>query len=349
MKINHPENNDAEGEPPPCLRVGVTYNIKKNIPSALPDAEAEADNEETIGAIQNVLEAAGHTVILFEAASELPSRLLEEKPDIVFNIAEGINGRGREAQVPAILNFLRIPFTGSDETTMCVSMDKALCKKIVSALGICTPPYMVARFGAPLKDLNLDFPLIIKPNSEGSSKGISDCSVVNDEGELRRVLEEKLDAYRQDMLIEEYIQGREFTVGLLGNGERLRIFPPMEIIFKDKAHSIYSYEVKRNFGEYVRYECPPDLNSALRKEIENSSETIYRFLQCRDMARMDFRLSRESKLHFMEVNPLPGLAPEYSDLPIIAAFCGMDHASLIRYILDSALERYGMPCNTKQG
>jgi D-alanine-D-alanine ligase len=142
------------------------------------------------------------------------------------------------------------------------------------------------------------------------------------------------------MLLEEYISGREFTVGILGNGERLRVFPPMEIIFKDKAHSIYSYEVKRNFRQFVRYECPPNINPDLQKEIESAAETVYRALECRDLARMDFRLTPGGKLYFIAINPLPGLAPEYSDFPMIAGFCGMDYTALIRNILDSALDRY---------
>jgi D-alanine-D-alanine ligase len=152
-----------------------------------------------------------------------------------------------------------------------------------------------------------------------------------------------MSAYRQDMLIEEYISGREFTAAILGNGEALRVFSPMEIIFKDKAHSIYSYEVKRNFRTFVRYECPPSsIDAGLRKEIEDAAETVYRALECRDLARVDFRLSPDGRLYFIEINPLPGLAPGYSDFPMIAGFCGMDYGALIRSILDNALTRYGL-------
>ena len=352
------------------LSVGITYNLKKNIPSELPDAEAEFDDMDTIRAIQGALETAGFNVALYEATEDLPVKLLQNRPgsstgrvrtsegsppDIVFNIAEGLTGRGREAQVPAILGFLGIPFTGSDETTMCVAMDKALTKRLVSSFGINTPKYQVIRSGASIPDINLTFPVIVKPNAEGSSKGITDLSVVYDNGALRRVLTEKINAYREDMLVEEYISGREFTVGILGNGDNLRVFPPMEILFNDKAHGIYSREVKKDFKRYVSYKCPADISSGMKNEIEGAAETVYRSLECRDFARIDFRLaggethpsgsaagSPDGQLHFIEINPLPGLAPGYSDFPMIAGFCGMNYATLIRNILDCALARYGL-------
>jgi len=332
----------VETEPPPRLKVGITFNLKKNIASDVPDAEAEFDDEDTIRSIQGALEKVGHAVELFEATADLPVRLLQDKPDIVFNIAEGSLGRGREAQVPALLNFLHIPFTGSDETTMCIAMDKALAKRLVASYGIVSPGYQLVKSGAPLPDAKLHYPIIVKPNAEGSSKGVSAPLLVEDAAALRTTLTEKINAYRQDMLLEEFIPGREFTVGILGNGDNLRVFSPMEIIFIDKANSIYSYDVKRNFKRYVRYECPPDISNALIREIEQTAETVYRALECRDFARLDFRLSTEGQLYFIEINPLPGLAPGYSDFPMIAEFCGMDYMVLIRNILDNALIRYGL-------
>ena len=332
-------------------KVGITYNLKKNINSALSDAEAEFDDEDTILAIQNALETAGYDVALYEAAEDLPVRLIKNRPDIVFNIAEGMKGRGREAQVPAILNFLGIPFTGSDETTMCVAMDKALTKRLVASYGVNTPKYKVIRSSPtdtdPLADTDLSWPVIVKPNTEGSSKGISDFSIVEDSAALRQVLAEKISAYKEDMLLEEYISGREFTVGILGSGNELRVFPPMEVIFNDKSHCIYSREVKKNPRQYVSYKCPAVIDAGLQREIEITAETVYRALECRDFARLDFRLSCEGRLFFIEINPLPGLAPGYSDFPMIAEFCGMDYTTLIQNILISALGRYNM--NHKAG
>jgi len=330
------------------IKVGITFNLKKNIPSELSDAEAEFDDMGTILAIQGALEKAGCGVTLYEAAKDLPVRLSQNRPDIVFNIAEGMTGRGREAQVPAILGFLGIPFTGSDETAMCIAMDKSLTKKIAASYGVHSPRDKVIRSGAPLpdqaslRDAGFSWPVIVKPNTEGSSKGITDLSVVNDAAALHSVLAEKIAAYKEDMLIEEYISGREFTVGILGSGDRLRVFPPMEIIFNDKTRGIYSREVKKNFRQYVSYKCPAEISGGLRNEIERAAETVYNSLECRDFARLDFRLSNEGRLYFIEINPLPGLAPGYSDFPMIAEFCGMDYAALIQNVLDSALARYGL-------
>jgi len=336
------------------LRAGITFNLKKNIHSEIPDAEAEFDDMDTIRALQTALETAGYAVTLYEATEELPVRISQNRPDIVFNIAEGRKGRGREAQVPAILNFLDIPFTGSDETTLCVAMDKALTKRLVASCGVDTPNYELIRSGASMPDIGslpdtgsfpdtgLAWPVIVKPNSEGSSKGINDFSVVNDSAALRRVLTEKMGVYREDILVEEYISGREFTVGILGNGDNLRVFPPMEILFNDKAHGIYSREVKKNFRHYVTYECPANIGAGTMREIESMAETVYRALECRDFGRIDFRLSPQGRPYFIEINPLPGLAPGYSDFPMIAEFCGMDYAALIRNIMDIALTRYGL-------
>lgn len=334
------KTKDTAGAP---LRAGIAFNLKRNnTPGFPPDTEAEFDDMDTIRAIQNALETSGCAVELYEATTELPARLIRSRPDIVFNIAEGVNGRGREAQVPALLNFLGIPFTGSDETALCVAMDKALTKKIAASCGINTPQYQIVKPGALYQQAGLSFPVIVKPNSEGSSKGISDISVAEDAAQLKKALSEKINLYKQDMLVEEFISGREFTVGILGNGDTLRVFSPMEIVFKDEAHSIYSYEVKRNFRQFVYYECPPSIDSKLKNEIENAALTIYRALECRDLARVDFRLSPGRKPYFIEINPLPGLAPDYSDYPMIAAFNGMDYAALIQNIMDSALTRYGL-------
>ena len=335
-------NEAKEAEPPSSLKVGITFNLKSNKKPDLRDAEAEFDEIDTIYAIQGALESAGFTVLLYEAGEDLPIRLLCSKPDIVFNIAEGSNGRGREAQVPAILNYLNIPFTASDETTLCIAMDKSLAKRLVASYGITTPDFNLVKKSNVHFESNLSFPLIVKPNSEGSSKGVSDLSIARDAASLSRIIKEKINAYKQDLLLEEYIPGREFTVGILGNGENLRVFPPMEIILGEQTKGIYSYEVKQNFQKYVEYRCPPDIDPSLRLEMENMAKRIFMALDLRDVARMDFRLSPEGRIYFIEINPLPGLAPGYSDLTIIAQFCGMDYTTLVQTILHSALVRYGI-------
>ncbi len=329
----------------PPLRVGLTYNLKKGIKSDVVDNEAEYDNIETVLAIKSALEAGNCCVELFEATEELPAKLTKSPVDIVFNIAEGSQGRGREAQVPAILNFMRIPFTGSDETTLCIALDKALAKRILATYHIRTPRYRVISKDQQKWSGGFTFPAIVKPNAEGSSKGISDVAVVFDMRELRSLVSQNISLYKQDMLVEEYIHGREFTVGVVGNGSELLVFSPMEIRYLDQKneYNIYSYTVKQNYKKLIRYECPAVISPEIEAEIMHTARKVYDILACRDFARMDFRLSPDGKLYFIEINPLPGLAPGYSDFPMIAEFCGMDYASLVQRLLSSALKRYGLP------
>lgn len=337
------------------LHVGITFNLKKGKREernrlsagpepAAPDAEAEYDDISTVMAIKEALESRNCRVTLLEADEGLPLKLAEDKPDIVFNIAEGIQGRGREAQVPALLDFYRIPYTGSDETTLCISLDKALTKRFVSTYGIRTPKYDVISGKQYRLAGRFHFPVIVKPNAEGSSKGISDAAVVTNRKELQELVSKNINLYRQDMLVEEYISGREFTVGIFGNGDDIHVFPPMEIrwINRGNQFNIYSYNVKQNYKEFVLYECPADIDKDTENEITCTAKKIYEVLSCRDFARVDFRLSPEGKLYFLEINPLPGLAPGYSDFPMIAEFNGMDYNSLIWNVLESALKRYGI-------
>jgi D-alanine-D-alanine ligase len=333
-----------ESSQPPCPpRIGLTFNLKKNVVSQAPDNEAEYDNIETVLAIKSALEGAGLTVLLMEADEQMPALLAQHTVDIVFNIAEGIQGRGREAEVPAILNYYRIPFTGSDETTLCIALDKALTKRLLASYRICTPKYFVVSKENKKPVRCAKFPVIVKPNAEGSSKGISDVAIASGNDELNALLEENFRLYGQDMLVEEYIHGREFTVGILGNGSDLRVFPPMEIIYIDKQsrYNIYSFNVKKDYKRLIRYECPAKISPEAEAEMMGMAKKVYNTLQCRDFSRVDFRLSEDGKPYFIEINPLPGLAPGYSDFPMIAEFNGIDYDSLVRAVLESALKRYG--------
>ena len=330
--------------PLPYYVVGLTYNLKKGIKSDVEDIEAEYDNIDTVHAIKEALEQLNCKVELLEADVGIFKDLLEKKIDIVFNIAEGIYGRGREAQIPAILNFLKIPFTGSDETSLCISLDKALSKRILSTYGIRTPGYQLVFNINTGIDSNLRFPLIVKPNAEGSSKGISDCAVVCSMQELQQQLEKNFEMYNQTMLLEEFIYGREFTVGIVDNGEDTVVFPPMEIIYRNKEqkHNIYSFNVKKNYKEYIEYSCPALLENGLKSRLIDAAKKIYNILECKDFSRVDFRLSEQGEIHFIEINPLPGLAPGYSDYPMIAEFKGIGYKSIIKMVLNSALKRHDM-------
>ncbi|HHW31146.1 MAG TPA: ATP-grasp domain-containing protein [Clostridiaceae bacterium] len=336
------ENTDPL--PNPLMTVGLAYNLKKGIESVIEDIEAEYDSIETILAIKEALERLQCKVELLEADSGIFHKLLSTKLDIVFNIAEGIHGRGREAQVPAILNFLKIPFVGSDETTLCLSLDKALSKRFLSTYKIKTPRYKIFNSICPNTKVNLKFPVIVKPNAEGSSKGISDIAVAENHEELRQLIEKNISAYCQSVLVEEFIQGREFTVAIVGNGGETLIFPPMEIKYKNRGqkYNIYSFNVKKNYKEYVDYICPADLDKSAEKKMKVMAGKIYRLLECKDFSRVDFRMAEDGEIYFIEINPLPGLAPGYSDYPMITQFNGVGYTDTIKMILNSALKRYGI-------
>jgi len=329
---------------PPPLIVGIAYNLKKGIASDVEDIEAEYDSYDTIVAIKEAFETVGIKVELMEANADFMEKLKSTYVDIIFNIAEGTFGRGREAQVPAILSFLGIPFSGSDETTLCLALDKALTKRYLSTYDIMTPAYQIIKTPEFKLDSTLQFPMLVKPDSEGSSKGISDLAIVDNEEQLYSIIGKNFKMYGQPMLVEEYVKGREFTVGILGNGSDMRVFEPLEICYlqKDRESTIYSYNVKKNYKKYIEYSCPPLLDAETTEKLKDIAAKIYMALDCRDFSRIDFRLSEDGTIYFIEINPLPGLAPGYSDYPMLAEFCGMDYQNLIVNVLNSALKRYGM-------
>ncbi|MGE4485895.1 MAG: ATP-grasp domain-containing protein [Oscillospiraceae bacterium] len=326
--------------------VGIIYNLKHQETSEdIPDAEAEYDNIETVYAIKNSLEVRGLKTVLVEADRDFTEKLRGSKIDIAFNIAEGINGRGREAQVPAILDMLGIPFTGSDATTLCIALDKALTKRVLSTYRIRTPKSALISKDGRRGAARLIYPVIVKPNAEGSSKGIFGHSVVESAEELDALVRRNIGIYGGEMLAEEYISGREFTVGILGNGGEAKVFPPMEIIYKRDTqghYRVYSYDVKQNYKEYVLYECPAKLDKKVNDEIISAAKKIFSVLGCRDFTRIDFRISNAGIPYFIEINPLPGLAPGYSDYPMLAEFCGVSYDELVYGVLSAAAARCGI-------
>jgi D-alanine-D-alanine ligase len=331
------ENSDNQSVP----RVGLACNLKSDHST---DTEAEFDEPETVAAICAALREGGCDAFVIEASEDFPRKLENEKPDIVFNIAEGRTGRDREAQIPAILEYCGVPFTGSDAATLSVALDKSLTKQLAEDAGVLTPASCVVRKGSTDIPEGLVFPILVKPNAEGSSKGISDKCVVRDEAGLRELVGRDMKTYAEDLLLEQYVDGREFTVGIIGNGDDVRVFEPMEIIYKKLRGDwkIYSFEVKRNYRDYIDYKCPSELPDGINERMKRDAEKIYRSLGCLDFARVDFRLSPDNEVYFIEVNPLPGLAPGYSDFPMLAAFNGVGYGKLVRMVLSCALRRYGM-------
>lgn len=318
------------------IRVGFTYNVKR---SDKGDDEAEWDPPETIIAIANALARQGHIVVHLEATPDLPRVLAEADVDLIFNIAEGVEGRNREAQVPALCELLGIPYTGSDSATLAIALDKALGKKVLLQHDILTPKFQVMESARERLSPDMKFPLIVKPNAEGSSKGIGSTSVVDSEEELRAAVKICVERYRQPALVEEYIAGREFTVGLLGD-KRPRVLPPMEIKFKkNTARPVYDYAVKQEWEEHVYYECPAKLTDTEQRAMEKIARATFWALDCRDVARVDMRMDEDGRIYVLEVNPLPGLTPGYSDLVLIAQAVGMEYDQLIAEIMVGGLRR----------
>jgi D-alanine-D-alanine ligase len=328
------------------MRIGITYDLKDERPAGagLPDDfQEEFDSPATIEAIASVLRGLGHDVHLLGDGRELLERLLAAPPEFVFNIAEGQGiGRSREARVPAVLEMLGIPYTGSDPLTLAVTLDKDCAKRLVRSVKVATPRGVVLHPGEDSQDVlrrvDLPFPVMVKPAWEGSSKGIRGKCLVDRPDDLPAVVESLRRDHRQPVLVEEYIEGEEVTVGVVGNDPPhvlgiLRVVPRQQT-----GRFIYSLEVKRDWERLVRYECPTELPDGAAEAVRQAALAVYRVLGCRDVARIDFRL-RGTVPYFLEVNPLPGLNPYSSDLSILAQLCGWTYPRLVESILTAALER----------
>jgi len=321
------------------FKIGIACNLKQVHSS---DEEAEFDEPETVEAIASALRAGGFEPFVLEATENFPQKLLDSRPDFVFNIAEGRGGRSRESQIPAICDYFGVPYTGSDAAALGLALDKSLTKRLAESFGVRTPASFVLGAKSPVFPGDLKFPILLKPNAEGSSKGVSDACVAKNAQELRELAEREFSRYGEDLLAEQYIDGREFTVGLLGNGGAVRVFEPMEIEYRKLRgeFKIYSYEVKRSYRDYIAYECPAKLEQGQRARLMQDAETVFNALGCCDFARVDFRLSPDGTVYFIEANPLPGLAPGYSDYPMLAGFNGVDYEELVLGVLRCAMERH---------
>lgn len=361
------------------LKVAVLANLKKNAPKwpgMADDHWDDLDSESTIEALLEAIRAGGHDTAFFEGDATLLAQLSAFKPDICFNICEGHFGDGREAQVPALLETLRIPYTGSRVLTLALALDKPMTKRVLMWHDLPTPAFQ--SFESPDESLDDDmlFPLFVKPSREGTGMGVSGKSIVNDEQALREQVDYIVRRYKQTALVERYIAGREVTVGLVGNiggvaARRLpqryyqtkdrdyseiglaalraggiTFLPPMEVNlapFKD-TDAVYSNRLKTDLAEDLEYLCPAPLKREQIQELNWLTAAVFRVMGCRDVSRVDFRLDENDsfKPYILEINPLPGLAPGISDLVIEAAAMGISHAELVNMILDAAIERHGL-------
>ncbi len=326
------------------LSIGLTYDLRDDyLAAGYSELEtAEFDRADTIDALENTLCKLGYAVDRIGHVKQLATRLVAgDRWDLVFNICEGLHGIGREAQVPALLDAYQVPYVFSDTLTCALTLHKGMTKDVVRAAGVDTPDYAVIRDLADLKYITMPLPLFAKPIAEGTGKGIDPQSKITSMGQLRRVCARLLREYRQPVLVERFLPGREFTVGVLGTGTKARALATMEINLLENADSeVYSYRNKEECDELVRYNLLPP--GELRNAIESLVVDAWRALGCRDAGRMDVRLDENGQPGFIEVNPLAGIHPQHSDLPIMATMSGVTYTQLVKAIMDSAVKRCGL-------
>ncbi|MDD2671085.1 MAG: hypothetical protein PHW43_01645 [Syntrophales bacterium] len=327
------------------MRIGFTYDLRKDyLERGYSEEEtAEFDSEETVQVIADTISSLGNEVIRVGNVYELVNRLSSgERWDLVFNITEGLRGRSREAQVPAVLEAYHIPYTFSDPLTLALCLDKFLTKTVVSRWNVPTPAYFQVgsekELETALRENRIPFPLFLKPVSEGTGKGITPASVIRNSTQLKKQCLEVLEKYSQPALVEKYLPGREFTVGIVGSGKKAEIVGVLEVELLDGAEPLaYSYSNKELCEQHVRYVLTED--PAICREAAEISLEAYWALDCRDAGRVDIRADENGKLHFLEINPLAGLHPTHSDLPILWQKTGRTYKELIAEIIASASAR----------
>ncbi len=361
------------------LNIAVLANLKRNAPAypGMPeDAWDDLDSDITVESIVRALENGGHRATFLEGSLSLIDELPKLKPDLCFNISEGHWGDSRESHVPALLEMLRAPYTGSGVMTLALTLDKPMTKRVLAFHGLPTPEFQVfERAGEPLDGDgrsvgDMRFPLFVKPSREGTGMGVSAASIVQDEAELRAQLEEQLARYRQPILVERFIRGREVTVGVVGNlaapvaqrvpddeaADRvmkgLHFYPPLEVnlqAYPESEGGVYTNRMKTEWAHEFKYLCPAPLDRALVDHLNLLTAEVFRVTGCRDVARVDFRLDADDgdRPAILEINPLPGLYPGLSDLVLEAAAedaaAGIDasrsYDALINAIVDAARRR----------
>lgn len=325
------------------MRIGLTYDLRQEYLAAgySPEETAEFDRPETIDAIEHSLGLLDHQTDRIGNVRQLVTRLAAgDRWDLVFNICEGLRGRAREAQVPALLDAYDIPYTFSDPLIMALSLDKGMTKTVVRAAGVPTPDFAVITTESDIAQVQLPFPLFAKPIAEGTGKGITPASKITSPAGLRSVCQDLLARFRQPVLVERYLPGREFTVGVWGSGCDAEVIGTMEVLLLDAAEAeVYSYVNKERSEELVEYQRRRAEDDPQVSEAERVSLAAWRALSCRDAGRIDIRCDDQGRPCFMEVNPLAGLHPEHSDLPILCGKCGISYQTLIRRIMDSASQR----------
>lgn len=319
--------------------VGITYNLRKNyLEMGFSEEEtAEFDELETIEAIEKNLNRLGYKSERIGSIKDLVNKLAQGmRWDMVFNISEGIKGISRESQVPALLDAYDIPYTFSDPMVLALSLHKGMTKRVIKDLGVPTPKFDIIEGIDDIHVNDMAFPLFLKPVAEGTSKGIDRMSRVNNTDEFEKVCRKLLNKYNQPVLVEEYLPGREFTVGIIGTGRGSKAIGVMEIIINGSDEDeFYSYKNKKDYLETVAYKPVTD---SIKDECSETALKVWRGLGCKDGGRVDLKMDSYGIPNFMEVNPLAGLNPVHSDLPILSRLFGISYEELIERIIESSLK-----------
>ena len=322
--------------------IGFTYDLRTEyLDQGFGEEEtAEFDQQETIDHVVDALHSLGHQVDCIGSAPTLMKRLTAgDRWGLVFNLAEGLHGYGREAQVPAILDVYGIPYTFSEPLAATVSLHKEWCKTIIRGAGLPTAQSLEVECLADLKRMTMDFPVLVKPVAEGTGKGVTPRSVINNRRTLMEIVTEQLQHYRQPVLVEKFLPGREFTTGILGTGLNARVLGTLEIVLRSNAEpAVYSYLNKEECESRVEYRHVTAEDPCVA-QAEAVALASWRVLRCRDGGRIDLRCDEAEHPMFLEANPLAGMHPTHSDLPMIATSVGMPYAELVGAIVESAAAR----------
>jgi len=348
-------------------KVALLANLKKNAPhfdGMAADQWDDLDSEKTVNALVEAIRAGGYICEFLEGDLTLFDTLRSFKPDICFNIAEGHFGDARESHVPSILEMMRIPYSGSKVLTLALALDKPMTKRVIAFHNLPTPDFQTFERVDEELSPEMKFPLFVKPSREGTGMGVSRNSIVYNEKEMREQIALMVEKYKQPVLAERYIEGREVTVGFVGNlvgpvakrvpdneqasriQEGLHFFPPMEVDLSPFSDSdtVYSNRLKVDLADKLNYLCPAPITPEQKNELTWLAAAVFRVIGALDVSRVDFRLDVHDnyKPYILEINPLPGLSPIISDLVIEAAGEGIGHTELVNMILETALRRYGM-------
>lgn len=325
------------------MKIGLTYDLRSSyLAEGYSEEEtAEFDREETIAAIEATLQSLGHKIERIGHGRQLTTALSAGKRwDLVFNIAEGMHGIGREAQVPALLDMYRIPYTFSDPLVMSLTLHKGMTKRVIRDAGIPTSDFLVVESPDESNRVSFAPPFFIKPVAEGTGKGIAADCIIREQAALKGACRRMLERYRQAVIIEPYLPGREFTTGIIGTGCTASILGTIEVnLLISAEQGVYSYNNKEEYESRVSYRLVRPEEEAVVAEVEVIALSAWQVLGCRDAGRIDLRCDKNGRPMFMEVNPLAGIHPKHSDLPIICHLAGISYRSLIERILSSATDR----------